>query len=223
LPLLQKHAESSVFPVLEEEKIGSFFESLCSSSPTPGGGAVGGLCAASAAALGAMVASLSQGEKYAAFREPMVEWQEKFAIKSLEFLKLGEKDAAAFQQVIAAYRIPKENSLDRGTAIRTALQQATLIPIQLARGIIELAPGIQFLAKNGNRNVLSDVGVASSAAETALASAHINVLVNLMAMRDQQFVAEMHQILQQEVIPARDEFRQLTEAIIQILEGGIQQ
>jgi len=207
--------------VLEEEKIGSFFESLCSSSPTPGGGAVSGLCAASAAALGAMVAALSQGEKYAAIREPMAEWHEKFASKSLEFLKLGEQDVKAFQKVMAAYRMPRENFLDRETAIQAALKQASLVPLQLARGMIELSPGIQFLAINGNRNVLSDVGVASSAAEAALASAHINVLVNLMAMKDRQFATEIHQILQQEVIPARGKFRQLTESIIKTLEGGI--
>ena len=207
--------------MLEEEKIGSFLESLCSSSPTPGGGAVSGLCAASAAALGAMVAALSQGEKYAAIRQQMAEWQEKFASKSLEFLELGEQDVKAFQKVMAAYRMPRENLLDRQTAIQAALKQASLIPLQLARGLIELSPGIQFLAINGNRNVLSDVGVASSAAEAALASAHINVLVNLMAMKDRQFAAEMHQILQQEVIPARGEFRQQTESIIKALEGGI--
>lgn len=207
--------------MLEEEKIGSFLESLCSSSPTPGGGAVSGLCAASAAALGAMVAALSQGKKYTAIRGQMAEWQEKFASKSLEFLELGEQDVKAFQKVMAAYRMPRENLLDRQTAIQAALKQASLIPLQLARGLIELSPGIQFLAINGNRNVLSDVGVASSAAEAALASAHINVLVNLMAMKDRQFAAEMHQILQQEVIPARGEFRQQTESIIKALEGGI--
>jgi len=207
--------------VLEEEKIGLFLESLCSSSPTPGGGAVSGLCAASAAALGAMVAALSQGKKYTAIRGQMAEWQEKFASKSLEFLELGEQDVKAFQKVMAAYRMPRENLLDRQTAIQAALKQASLIPLQLARGLIELSPGIQFLAINGNRNVLSDVGVASSAAEAALASAHINVLVNLMAMKDRQFAAEMHQILQQEVIPARGEFRQQTESIIKALEGGI--
>jgi formiminotetrahydrofolate cyclodeaminase len=207
--------------VIEEEKIGSFLESLCSSSPTPGGGAVSGLCAASAAALGAMVAALSQGEKYAAIRQQMAEWQEKFASKSLEFLELGEQDVKAFQKVMAAYRMPRENPLDRQTAIQAALKQASLVPLQLARGMIELSPGIQFLAINGNRNVLSDVGVASSAAEAALASAQINVLVNLMAIKDRQFAAEMHQILEQEVIPARGEFHQQTESIIKALEGGI--
>lgn len=219
--LLQKRVRSSIFPVLEEEKIGSFLESLCSSSPTPGGGAVSALCAASAAALGAMVAALSQGEKYAAIRQSMAEWQEKFASKSREFLQLGEQDAEAFQKVMDAYRMSRENPLDRQAAIQVALKQASLVPLQLARGIIELTPGIQFLAINGNQNVLSDVGVASSAAEAALASANINVLVNLMAIKDRQFVAEMHQILQQEVIPARGEFRQQTEFIIKTLEGGI--
>ncbi len=206
--------------MFENEKIGSFLESLCSSSPTPGGGAVSALCAASAAALGAMVASLSQGEKFAATHQPMAEWQEKFASKSLEFLRLAEQDAEAFQNVMAAYRMPRENPKERQAAIQAALQQASLVPLQLARGMIELIAGIQFLARNGNRNVLSDVGVASSAAEAALSAAQINVLVNVMAIKDKHFAAEMVQILEQEVIPAKGQFRQQTESIMKILEGG---
>lgn len=208
--------------MLEEEKIGSFLESLCSSSPTPGGGAVSGFCAALAAALGAMVASLSQGEKFAAIRRQVVEWQEKFAGKSVEFLALVEQDAKTFQEVMAAYRMTKENPVDRQAAIQTALKQASLVPLQLARGVIELYPGIQFLATNGNRNVRSDVGVAASAAEAALTSARINVLVNVIAIKDRPFVAEMIGILEQEVVPARDKFRRQTESIVKTLEGGIE-
>lgn len=207
--------------MLEEETIGSFLESLGSSSPTPGGGAVSALCAASAAALAAMVASLSQGAKYAAIRQSMAGWQEQFTSKSQEFLQLGKRDAEAFQQVMVAYRMSRENSLDRQTAIQVASRQAALVPLQLAREIIELIPGIHFLALNGNRNLLSDVGVAASAAEAALASAQLNVLVNLKAIQDQQFAAEMHRILEQEVIPARGEFHRQTEFIIKTLEGGI--
>jgi formiminotetrahydrofolate cyclodeaminase len=207
--------------VLEEEKIGSFLESLGSSSPTPGGGAVSSLCAALAAALGAMVAALSQREKYGEIREPITEWQQKFASRSLEFLRLGEQDAEAFQQVMDAFRMPRENALDRQTAIQAALKQASLVPLELARGIIALSPGIQLLAIKGNRNLLSDVGIASSAAEAALVSAQLNVLVNLMAIKDKQFVSELHQVLQQELIPAKEVFRQQTESIIRTLEGGM--
>jgi formiminotetrahydrofolate cyclodeaminase len=207
--------------VLEEEKIGSFLASLGSNSPTPSGGAVSALCAALSAALGAMVAALSQGEKYAEIREPMAEWQQKFASKSLEFLRLGEQDAEAFRHVMTAFRMPRENALARQTAIQAALKQASLVPLELARGIIALSPGIQLLAINGNRNILSDVGIASSAAEAALVSAQLNILVNLSAIKDQQFASELHQVLQQEVVPARDIFRQQTESIIRTLEGGM--
>jgi formiminotetrahydrofolate cyclodeaminase len=207
--------------VLEKEQIGSFLQALCSSSPTPGGGAVSALCAASAAALGAMVASLSQGEKFAAIHKPMTEWQEKFTSKSLEFLRLAEQDAKAFQNVMAAYRMPRENPKERQTAIQAALQQASLVPLQLARGLIELIAGIRFLAINGNQNVLSDVGVASSVAEAALSAAQINVLVNVKAIKDRKFAAKMVQILKQEVLPATDQYRQQTESILKMLEGGI--
>src|SRR5256885_12711623 len=74
-------------------------------------------------------------------------------------------------------------------APRPARQAATggaarppLAIAEVAARLIELAAA---LPGRSNRNVLSDVGVAASLAESALESAAINVEVNLGALKDE--------------------------------------
>lgn len=163
-------------------------EALGSSASTPGGGAASALAAAAGAALVEMVVNLTVGKSaYAHHEEHVRPIGEQARELRTRALALADADAAAFDEVMAAYGLPRdtdEQKAARTNAIQTATANAARPPLDVAdvaAKIIELASA---LPGRSNRNVLSDVGVAASLACSALESAAINVEVNLAALKD---------------------------------------
>jgi formiminotetrahydrofolate cyclodeaminase len=172
-----------------QETLDDWLAQLGSSASTPGGGAAAALAAAAGAALVEMVVNLTVGRPAYAEHEPHVQpiGEQATALRQ-RALELVAADAAAFDQVMAAYGLPRqtdEEKAARSAAIQAATAEAARPPLQIAEvaaRIIELAAS---LPGRSNRNVLSDVGVAASLAGAALESAAINVEVNLGALKDE--------------------------------------
>ena len=97
-------------------------------------------------------------------------------------------------------RLTKDETATRAQAIQTALKTATLVPMRCCRACREVITLGSVVAEKGNRNVISDAGVAVVAAYAALRSAALNVFTNARAIqtdfcRDQ--LAELEQLLSQ--------------------------
>ncbi len=174
---------------MEQDRIGDWLERLGSSASTPGGGAAAALAAASAAALVEMVVNLTLGKAaYAEHSEHVRPVGDEAAALRRSATGLAAADEAAFDAVMAAYRMPRDTDAAkaaRSEAIQAATAAAARPPMQaaaLAARVIELAAE---LPGRSNPNVLSDVGVAASLAVAALESAAINVEVNCAALRDE--------------------------------------
>jgi glutamate formiminotransferase/formiminotetrahydrofolate cyclodeaminase len=162
--------------------LNGWIDELAGAAPTPGGGSAAALAGTLAAALVAMVARLTIGRKaYAAVearaREILAEAEQLRA----ELRRLVDEDAAAYEGVSAAYKIPKSDSR-RARAIDDALLAASRPPaevVKLARRILALAQTIEHI---GNQNAASDARVAGMLARTAIDGATENVNVNLAGM-----------------------------------------
>src|SRR6516165_5759715 len=93
-------------------------------------------------------------------------------------------------------RLTKNESTTRAQAIQAALKKATLVPMRCCHACREV---ITIVAEKGNRNVVSDAGVAAEAAYAALRSAALNVFTNARAMTDRLFaevqLSELEQLL----------------------------
>src|SRR6516225_3730589 len=118
------HRPSSL-TIMRDETIGSFLTRLAARSAAPGGGATGALHAAQAAALLAMVARYSDGPRYDAETVGRV----RAAADGLaeEAVELARADEAAFENVAAAWRLPRqteEEQATRAAAIADALATA---------------------------------------------------------------------------------------------------
>jgi formiminotetrahydrofolate cyclodeaminase len=179
--------------------LGDWLDRLGSAAPTPGGGGATALAASTAAALVEMVVNLTVGKTAYAEHEPYVRpiGVEARALRG-RALELIAEDQTAFDQVMAAYGLPRDSAEDK-TARDAAIQDATVAAAgppmrvaQVAGRVIELAAA---LPGRSNRTVLSDVGVAASLAVAALESAAINVEVNLGALKDQGVRAELRKEL----------------------------
>lgn len=174
--------------MIKDQKIEKFLEEVASSAPTPGGGAVAAAAAAAAAALVEMVVNLTKTEEVSKLASYEVK---KLGTKAREMrtdlLALADEDVKAFEAVMAAFRIPK-NDAGRKTKIQNAFKGAAETPLKIAK----LAKEVNILAKEilkvGNKNAASDAKTATYLSEAAKKSAIANVEINLAYIKDEGFV-----------------------------------
>jgi glutamate formiminotransferase len=158
--------------------LNEFLESLAAPTPTPGGGSAAAAAAAMAAALGEMVARLSKlpAGEFEADRK----W----------FSQAVERDAASYDAVVAAYRIPKATD-GRAEAILAAMKGATLVPLETVERVHQLSERLATLAESCPAKVASDVVTARALANAACSGALANVEINLGGLSDETFKAEV--------------------------------
>ena len=168
---------------LTELTVRSLVERLATSDPAPGGGSAAAMAGAMGAALLHMVVELTvgrpdtEGDERALFdiRTAAVAWQS-------ELLNLAELDANAYEAVVRARRLPRQSERERNARnvqFGAAIREATRIPLAAARAASEVLDLALRLAPIGNRNAISDVGVAGLLAVAALRGAALNVEINL--------------------------------------------
>jgi len=158
-------------------------DQLASSAPVPGGGTTAAISGAMAAGLVAMVAALTVGRP--AYAEVEAEAKEiGLGAETLRqrLLTLAEEDAAAFDAVMQARRMPRETDEERAarsTAMGAAFVTAAEVPLETARAAAHVLGLAARIAPIGNRNAASDAGVAAQLASAAIRGACLNVRINL--------------------------------------------
>ena len=166
----------------------SFSDEVSRETPSPGGGSVSSYVGALGSSLAGMVANLSCNTRG---------WENKveiFSAKAYEINQLREKllslvdeDAHSFNSIMEAYKLPKdseENKKIRSKAIKDATLYAAQIPLNIMVESYNSYEIIEFLAKEGNQNSLSDSGVACLCVHTAIHGAYLNVRINLKDATD---------------------------------------
>ncbi len=190
-----------------EQTFNAFLDELASSVPAPGGGSAAAATGAMGAALISMVCNLTIGkEKFVAVENQMKAILVRSEELQAQLTRMMQKDVEAFDQVMAAYRLPKgsdEEKAARSAAIQAGAKTATLAPLRTARGCAELIALSKSVAEMGNPNVASDAGVAVLCAQTGLKGAALNVFINLAMIKDQAFVAQ-HKTDLDEILAGHD-------------------
>lgn len=166
----------------------TFLDQLAGGTPTPGGGCAAAYTGAEAAGLVAMVGRLTVGKKkYADVEAEM--WPLIEAAESLrkDLTEAVERDAAAFDGIMAAVRLPRDSAEQQ--EVRTAtLQQATLhaaeVPLETARMAVKVMALALQAASRGNLNAISDAGTGQALARAALTGAGFNVRINISGLMD---------------------------------------
>ncbi len=177
---------------LIDMKINDFVNELSRDSPAPGGGSVAALNGALSGALASMVSNLTYGKKkYSDVWDEMLEIGRKAQKLKDELLTLVDKDTEAFDQVMLAMKLPKKTEEEkkiRAMEIERATKHAIEIPLKTLRLTPELMELALRLAEKGNKNAISDAGVAALTAYTAAYGAYLNVLINLGGISDENYV-----------------------------------
>ncbi len=161
----------------------SFSDEVSRETPAPGGGSVSSYVGALGTSLGGMVANLSCNTR--GWENKVDIFSEKaYKINQLreKLLSLVDEDANSFNSIMEAYKLPKdseENKKIRSKAIKDATLYAAQIPLNIMVESYNSYEIIEFLAKEGNQNSLSDSGVACLCVHTAIHGAYLNVRINL--------------------------------------------
>lgn len=165
-----------------------FTDALASKAPTPGGGGASAYAGALAAALGSMVVNLTMGKpKFAAVEGELRMTMDKLEMCRAELLGLIDEDARAFSALAASWKLPKDTprkAEKRHAAEQAALSGACEVPLQIMRICAKVIELDEFLAHNGSRLALSDVGASAIIAKGALRAAALNVYINTNLMDD---------------------------------------
>jgi glutamate formiminotransferase/formiminotetrahydrofolate cyclodeaminase len=202
-------------------KVSEFANLLSTDSPAPGGGSVAALCGALSGALSAMVGALTHGKKgyEVSFDEAEQVGVEAQSLKD-EFLADVDRDTDAFNKVMAAARLPKKTDEDKAAreqAMEDANKDATLVPLSVLRRTWAAAGLARRIAEKGNKNSVSDAGVAALTARAAAEGAYLNVTINLPSIADETFKAETLK----EAEDIRKRVIEHTEETVRIAEGII--
>lgn len=114
-----------------------FVAATASKEPTPGGGAIAALTAATGAALAEMVANLTFDKKgYEDVQEEMHLLQQKAEFIREKALSLAQADANVFNLFMDALALPKntdEEKLARTAAIQQAYKDAVNVPLEIGK------------------------------------------------------------------------------------------
>src|SRR5215467_10257547 len=149
-----------------------FLDALAAPTATPGGGSASAAAAAMSAALGAMVSRLAKLDP-TGFEE-----DRRF------FTEAVDRDAEAFNHVMAAYKRPKD---ERAPFVEEALHGAAEVPLQVLERAAAMGArldALQIPAKFG-----SDLAVAKALTAAANAGVLENVRINLDSIQDATFKA----------------------------------
>jgi glutamate formiminotransferase/formiminotetrahydrofolate cyclodeaminase len=207
---------------LVEMKLTDFVDEVSRETPAPGGGSIAALSGALGAALSSMVANLtankrgSDPETDKILNDVAGKCQE---IKNT-LVKAVDDDTNAFNDYMSARRLPNKTAEDkkvREEAMQKGLKQAVRVPLntaQLSYQAIEIA---QTVAKYGNPNSITDVGVGAQSAYTGVLGGIYNVLINLKDIKDEKFNSEMRKTCEE----LKDKAQKKLGEVLQFVEGKL--
>lgn len=198
--------------------VSEFIEEVASDKPAPGGGSVSALGGALGAALAVLVGKTTIGkEKFVDVQEEMEKVVSRGTELHQRLTKLVDEDTIAFNQILKGYRMPKDEPEVRSTAIQNALKYAAEVPLQVAKISFEVLDLILAVAERGNKNAITDAGVAALLADSAVRGAILNVKINTLSIKDEEIKSKFKQDIEKILIKLDSK----REAIIKVVEDEL--
>ena len=186
-----KEEENSLLDLNLQE----FANELSIDSPAPGGGSVAALCGALSASLSSMVSNLTVGKKgYESVQGKIKKLAVQAQALKDDFLKAVDLDTKAFNELMVAFKLPKqteEQIVEKNREVEAATKEATLVPFRVFEKSVEALKLAKEVALSGNKNSISDAGVAGLTAQTAAEGAYYNIKINLPNIKDESFKSKI--------------------------------
>ncbi|MGE5531763.1 MAG: cyclodeaminase/cyclohydrolase family protein [Bacteroidota bacterium] len=205
--------------MLTQLSVRDYAARLASADPTPGGGSAAALLGALAAALGEMVGNFTRDKEGWEEVEPALA---ELTTRREALLDLTDRDAEAYAKVGAAYKLPKSNDDERSlraAAIQDALKASAQVPLAAIRELSAAVKLLPVLLESGNRNLVSDVGVAADFAQSALRCAWLNVEINLSGVKDEEYKTAVRQSMEEMISEAENIAADVWDQTVELVTG----
>ncbi len=184
--------------LLMDMPLRDFTNLLASSAPAPGGGSASALAGLLGCALSIMVVRLSVGKKSYESLDDDIKNRMEIDLQAIETLsgqltELVDDDARAFTSYMNSLQLPRENEADklkRAASIKKASLTSLQIPLLTAEKCLVILQHQKNIARYGNKNAVSDIGVGSLLAFAGLEGAALNVAINLDNIDDKAVVSD---------------------------------
>jgi glutamate formiminotransferase/formiminotetrahydrofolate cyclodeaminase len=192
--VLENRIEAAFTGKGERETIKDFVSEVASGEPTPGGGAAAAHAASLGAALGEMIAHLTEGrEKFKDVQGELRDVMAELTPLRARLARAVGEDAESFARVMEARRLAQrteEERRARANKLEEALKGAATIPLEVAGATLQVLELLETLSEIGNPNALSDAATGAQLSLAAINSARYNVLVNTAEIEDEEFAQE---------------------------------
>lgn len=177
------------------DALGSFADLVAEGTPTPGGGSVAAYAGVLAGSLGRMMCNLTIGKKKYAESEPRVK-EIRSELEGLEkrLRELIDEDAAAFDEVLAAYKLPRnttEEQQARDKEITAATVRSIRTPAEVCERAFTVLTLLSELSEIGNPNVFPDITTGAQLAVVAIKGSYYNIAVNQKSLAGDEEVREI--------------------------------
>lgn len=173
-------------------------DEISSKKPAPGGGSAAGVAGATGCSLVVMVCGLTIGKKkYAGVREEVEQVLKEAEELRGQFLDLIDEDTDAFMRLFEFFKL-KEMTPEQEAGMKAAEAEAIAVPQRTMVAALAAMKAAAKLAPIGNKNAISDVGVAVHFVHTAFRGGELNVLINLAGKEEiqrrkyEEWLAEMN-------------------------------
>ena len=176
---------------LDSQSIGDFLGQLAARMAAPGAGATAAIEAALSASLVAMVGRFTKDEEHADLVGEIVAAADAQRDACLE---AAADDEAAFSGVASAMKMPRgtaEEKEQRRRCLSEVSLDATRPPLAVLASAGELVDLATALLPIANRNLISDVAAATTAARAAATTARLAVEANLPGIDDDAARADL--------------------------------
>lgn len=109
-------------------------------------------------------------------------------------LQLADEDSSAYNEVIEAFRLPKESASQkeqRKAAVQKGFQKAALVPLEGLKKLLELSRAAGVAVDKGNPSSITDAGVGLQLIRAAAVGVAYNIRINLTSIEDAAFVSRV--------------------------------
>lgn len=186
---------SIVHEHIPDVTIGKFLQELGSSAPAPGGGSTAALAGAMGAALVSMLCNLTIGrEKYAQYQAINTETLKRSDELIHELTECITKDMTSYDSVMEALKLPKESEQEkklRSERLQEAYKFAISAPSETAEKCLEVMKLAYSLIGKSNKTAECDLLAAALNANSGIAIAIVNVKINLISIKDSEYVGKI--------------------------------
>ena len=186
---------------MAEKNCSYFIDVLASKAPVPGGGGAAAMGGAIGMALSNMVGNLTVGKKKFADVEDEVKSLLEQGSQIIEDLKkLVDRDAEVFEPLSKAYSLPRETPEEiayKEKVMEECSIEACSVPLEIMRKAYAGIKIHERMGQIGTKLAISDVGCGVVFLKAALISGQLNVLINLGAIKNNEFIEATNKEMEQ--------------------------